>query len=61
MVRAGVGYDHIDVAACGRRGIPVCNVPDYGTTEVADHAIALMLGLARGLVSYHARLLADPR
>lgn len=60
LVRAGVGYDHIDVTGCGRRGIPVCNVPDYGTTEVADHAIALMLGLARGLVSYHARLLADP-
>jgi len=60
LVRAGVGYDHIDIAACGARGIPVCNVPDYGTTEVADHAIALMLALARGLVSYHARLLADP-
>jgi phosphoglycerate dehydrogenase-like enzyme len=60
LVRAGVGYDHIDIAACGSRGIPVCNVPDYGTTEVADHAIALMLALARGLVSYHARLLADP-
>ena len=43
VVRAGVGYDHIDIAACGRRGIPVCNVPDYGTTEVADHAIALIL------------------
>jgi phosphoglycerate dehydrogenase-like enzyme len=60
VVRAGVGYDQIDVAACGARGIPVCNVPDYGTTEVADHAIALMLGLARGLVSYHTRLIADP-
>ena len=60
LVRAGVGYDHIDIAACGARGIPVCNVPDYGTTEVADHAIALTLALARGLVSYHARLLADP-
>jgi len=60
IVRAGVGFDQIDVAACGARGIPVCNVPDYGTTEVADHAIALMLGLARGLVSYHQRLLAEP-
>lgn len=60
VVRAGVGYDHIDIASCGARGIPVCNVPDYGTTEVADHAIALMIALARGLVSYHARLLADP-
>lgn len=60
IVRAGVGFDQIDVAACGARGIPVCNVPDYGTSEVADHAIALMLGLARGLVSYHQRLLAEP-
>lgn len=60
LVRSGVGYDHIDIAACGARGIPVCNVPDYGTTEVADHAIALMLGLARGLVSYNTRLIADP-
>ena len=61
VVRAGVGYDQIDVTACGARGIPVCNVPDYGTTEVADHAIALMLGLARGVVSYHNGLVADPR
>jgi lactate dehydrogenase-like 2-hydroxyacid dehydrogenase len=60
IVRAGVGYDHIDVESAGKRGIPVCNVPDYGTTEVADHAIALMLGLARGLVAYHQRLISDP-
>lgn len=60
VVRAGVGFDQIDIEAAGARGIPVCNVPDYGTSEVADHAIALMLGLARGLVSYHQRLLADP-
>ena len=42
-VRSGVGFDNIDTAGWGARNIPACNVPDYGTTEVADHAIALML------------------
>ncbi|MBZ0228399.1 MAG: C-terminal binding protein [Bauldia sp.] len=60
IVRAGVGYDHIDLAAAGRAGIPVCNTPDYGTSEVADHAIALMLALCRGLITYHEELEADP-
>jgi C-terminal binding protein len=47
VVRAGVGYNNIDLAAAGRRGIGVCNVPDYGTEEVADHAIAMLLALVR--------------
>jgi lactate dehydrogenase-like 2-hydroxyacid dehydrogenase len=58
VVQAGVGFNHIDLEACARRGIAVCNTPDYGTTEVADHAIALMLTLLRGTAAYNARLLA---
>jgi C-terminal binding protein len=53
IVRMGVGYDRIDRAEAGRRGILVCNVPDYGTTEVADHAIALAVALRRGLLLNH--------
>jgi len=49
IVRCGVGYDNVDLAAAGSKGIYVCNVPDYGTDEVADHALALTLALARGL------------
>ena len=60
IVRAGVGFDHVDLAAAGEAGIPVCNTPDYGTSEVADHAIALMLALARGIVSYQDALRGDP-
>lgn len=53
LVRMGVGYDRVDRAACAARGVVVCNVPDYGTTEVADHAIALMLALRRGIALHH--------
>jgi phosphoglycerate dehydrogenase-like enzyme len=61
VVREGVGYDTMDLAGWGQRGVPVCNVPDYGTTEVADHAIALMLALARGTSQYAEALARDPR
>lgn len=59
IVRAGVGFDHINLEAAGRAGIPVCNTPDYGTSEVADHAIALWLGLRRGVTLYDQRVRAD--
>jgi D-3-phosphoglycerate dehydrogenase len=40
VVRYGVGVDNVDVAAAAERGVWVANVPDYGTEEVADHAVA---------------------
>ncbi|MGH7321829.1 MAG: C-terminal binding protein [Candidatus Rokuibacteriota bacterium] len=49
LVRYGVGVDGIDVPAATERGIPVVNVPDYGTDDVANHAVALLLALARKL------------
>lgn len=49
IVRCGVGYDNIDFEFARRRNIPVANVPDYGTEEVADSAIGLMLALTRGI------------
>lgn len=60
IVRAGVGFDNVDLDACADRDIPVCNVPDYGTTDVADHAIALLLTLVRGTAAYDAALRRDP-
>jgi phosphoglycerate dehydrogenase-like enzyme len=50
VVRAGVGYNNVDLDATGRRGIVVCNVPDYGTEEVADHAMMMLLAIARQLM-----------
>jgi D-3-phosphoglycerate dehydrogenase / 2-oxoglutarate reductase len=47
LVRYGVGVDGIDLAAATDHGVPVVNVPDYGTDEVANHAVALLLALAR--------------
>jgi phosphoglycerate dehydrogenase-like enzyme len=60
IVRCGVGYDNVDWAFARERGIPVANVPDYGTEEVADSAVGLMLTLARGIHRYDARLKRDP-
>ncbi|MDN4493026.1 C-terminal binding protein [Ureibacillus aquaedulcis] len=47
IVRYGVGVNNIDLQAATKYGVQVCNVPDYGTHEVADHALALMLALTR--------------
>lgn len=49
IVRAGIGYDVIDVAAATARGIWVANVPDYCADEVADHTVLLLMACARRL------------
>jgi hypothetical protein len=47
LVRVGVGFDNISLRDCADAGLPVCNVPNYGTEEVADHAMSLLLNLTR--------------
>src|SRR5574337_29932 len=54
LVRTGVGYDNIDVAAATERRVMVANVPDYCISEVADHALTLILGLWRKIVELDA-------
>jgi D-3-phosphoglycerate dehydrogenase len=54
--RYGVGVDTVDVDAATKHGVAVCNVPDYGTEDVSDHAIALALNLVRGVTEFDRRL-----
>lgn len=61
FVTPKVGFDNIDVEKYGKAGIPVCNVPDYGTQDVADHAMAMLLSLMKGINRYDTRLRKDPR
>lgn len=48
IARAGAGYDNVDCQFARSQGIAVTNVPDYGTEDVADTAIGLVLSIARG-------------
>lgn len=52
LVQAAVGFEGVDVAAAARLGIAIAIVPDYCTDEVSDHAMAMLLALARGLTSF---------
>jgi D-lactate dehydrogenase len=44
------GFDHINLDDCRKRGVVACNVPAYGDNTVAEHAMALLLAIARNLV-----------
>lgn len=52
IVRYGVGYDAIDLEYAKSKNIYVCNTPDYGTDEVSDTAIAMIMNIARGVSRY---------
>jgi D-3-phosphoglycerate dehydrogenase len=56
IARYGIGLDTIDVEAATGAGIVVTNVPDYCIDEVSDHALALILALARGIVRLDRRV-----
>jgi C-terminal binding protein len=56
IIRGGVGFDNVDREAARERGIDVANVPDYGTEDVADSAIAMTMTLARGVHLLNSRL-----
>lgn len=56
IVRCGVGVDNVDLSAARKKGIPVANIPDYGTEEVADTAIGMTLSLVRGTHYLNSRV-----
>lgn len=54
LCRHGVGYDNVDVPALTERGIPLAITPEANATSVAEHALMLMLALARRVVDFNA-------
>ncbi|MCC8191364.1 MAG: hydroxyacid dehydrogenase [Planctomycetes bacterium] len=52
IARHGVGYDSIDLAAASELGIWVCNTPVANSNAVAEHALALILALAKYVVYF---------
>ena len=54
--RAGVGIDNVDVEACSRRGIIVCNAPYGNVVSAAEHTVGMLLALVRRIPDAHARL-----
>lgn len=59
IVCASVGYDNVDYQYAFEKGIRVFNVPDYGTNDVADHTMALLLSYARRITAYDSYIKKD--
>jgi phosphoglycerate dehydrogenase-like enzyme len=58
IARTGIGYDLVDVVEATRRGIAVCNTPDAPTVSTAEHAVTLILMVAKGVKRSEAELRA---
>ena len=56
IVTPGIGLDNIDVDAATERGILVCNTPDGPTESTAEHAVALLMSVAKRVMMGHMRL-----
>lgn len=56
--RAGVGLDNVDVAAATERGVMVVNAPESNILSAAEHAMALLLAMARHIPQAHGALVA---
>jgi len=54
--RSGVGFDAIDLAACDEKGVVVTVTPGVNHHAVAEHTIALLMGVARGFPERHDRV-----
>lgn len=52
VIRWGIGFEQIDLEAATDLGIAVANAPTYGTDDVAEHALALLLALERRIVAF---------
>ncbi|TLM80991.1 C-terminal binding protein [Pseudarthrobacter sp. NamE2] len=59
VIRYGIGYDNVDIAAARELGISVSNVPDYGADTVADHAVTCILALHRKVKQLDSRIRSD--
>jgi len=56
IAQPSTGYDHIDLAACRKKGIPVSNVGGANSVSVAEHTLALALGLLKRIGYAHRRI-----
>lgn len=55
IIRYGIGYDNVDLSAAANRGIYVCNAPNYGVLDVAEHALSLIFATAKKTIPMHER------